>query len=516
MWMVTSFSLKNRGEGVKKLWVMILVCALMLHMLEGTLYAEDGGEMGSFGGISEGKNLPYTMDKYVVNGLKPQTVFAYKEVVFLSGTPVEFTGTITIVKGAVDYVKKPTGTYNETYTVKAENKATSATLTRAITFLTSYRVVEGEFKKQIVRSSRKTKWTESVTVGGKTYKLDETSSTYSKSSIEDLTPGVSYYNTTLSYLAKYTTSDTAAIVQMVDGNINGYSQPWSKVEAQDLTIQISDDGGANFNTVIHLKPFLEAKKTLYFDETDPFAISFAGTYNQRMERESTLSYEILSTDLPLTMAQKNGSSIIKSANEVEKLPIPENLDFIEGHWAEEDLKKLYSMEIFTEIPHQGMQVEAMPRGEFIKALCLAMNISTLKYEDATKNTLKIFGDVPTTHPLYKYIMAAYDAKLIKGIGEEFNIDVPITRQEAFTIYIRVIGLERLGITDSPQTPFVDDGKIAAWAKKEIMAGFKLGIIKGDQGGNVQPTKWMSKAESAAIINRLIDYLREEISQDYRK
>ncbi|MBC7960577.1 MAG: S-layer homology domain-containing protein, partial [Vallitaleaceae bacterium] len=80
----------------------------------------------------------------------------------------------------------------------------------------------------------------------------------------------------------------------------------------------------------------------------------------------------------------------------------------------------------------------------------------------------------------------------------------------------VIGLERLGVTGSPMTPFVDDAKIAAWAKKEIMAGFKLGIIKGDQEGKVQPTKWMSKVEAAAIINRLIDYLREEISLSYRK
>lgn len=514
--MVTLFSLKDRGESMKKLWVTVLLSALILQLLSASVLADDGGDMGNFGGISEGKNLPYTMSKYVDNGIKPQTQFAYNEVLFLSGTPVECTGTITVVKGVVDYVKKPTGTYTETYTVKAANKAAGASITRAMTLITSYRMIEGEFKRQIVRSSQVSKWTESIVVGGKTYKLDTASSTYSKSSLEDLTPGVSYYQTTVSYLAHYTSGDPKATIVMVDGTINGYSQPWSMVEGQDLMMEISDDGGVNFNTVVHLKPFIEAKKTLYFDETDPFAISFSGTYNQRMERESTLSYDIISSDLPLTDAQKQGSSIIKSANEIEKLPIPENLDFIEGNWAEEDIKKLYSMEIFTEIPHQGMQVEAMPRGDFIKALCLAMNISTVKYDDSTKNTLQVFGDVPTTHPLYKYIMAAYDVKLIKGIGEIFDVDVPITRQEAFTIYIRVIGLERLGITESPQTPFVDDKKIAFWAKKEIMAGYKLGIIKGDQQGKVLPTKWMSKAESAAIINRLIDYLREEISLNYRK
>lgn len=495
----------------------MLVFLLLLQMLSFNVLADDGGEMGTFGGISEGKNLPSTMDKSVDSGLKPKTVFDYKEVIFLSGVPVEFKGDITITKDTVDYVKNPKGTYKETYAIKpkSDNKDTNVNLVRNITFLTSYEVFEGQFKKQIIRSSEVTKWTESITVGGKTYAL-KNNSTYFKSSVEDITPGVSYYNTTLSYIARYTSSENEDVVMTVGGKINGYSQPWSKVEGQDINIKISHDGGNTDNTIVHLTPFLQAKKTMYFEQTDPFPISFSGTYIQRMERESTLTYEVSSSDQPLTTDQKKGSYIIKPANGIEYLPIPENLGFMEGHWAQEDVRKLYSMRILTEIPHQGMQVEAMPRGEFIKALCLAMDISTAKYEGTKKSTFQLFGDVPAAHPLYKYIMAAYDAKLIKGTGEKFGVEIPISRQEAFTIYIRVIGLGDLGVTEGPQTPFVDDSKIAVWARKEIMAGYKLGIIKGDKEGKLQPTSWMSKPESAAIINRLIDYLRSEISKDYRK
>lgn len=111
-------------------------------------------------------------------------------------------------------------------------------------------------------------------------------------------------------------------------------------------------------------------------------------------------------------------------------------------------------------------------------------------------------------------MGAYDAKLIKGTGEYFSVDVPITRQEAFVVYVRVIGLERLGVSQSPVTPFVDDDAIAPWAKKEIMAGYKLGIIQGDDQGRLLPTRWINKGEAAAIINRLITYLRHDIGQDY--
>ena len=104
--------------------------------------------------------------------------------------------------------------------------------------------------------------------------------------------------------------------------------------------------------------------------------------------------------------------------------------------------------------------------------------------------------------------------MVDGTGENFSVDAPITRQEAFTIYVRVIGLERLGVMTTLQTPFRDDAQIAPWAKREIMAGYKIGVILGDSDGNVKPTQWFTKAEAAAVINRLINYLRTEIGRAY--
>jgi len=492
----------------------LILAILILGLNSTVLYADDGGDMGFFGGISEGSKLPYTMDKYVDSGVDEKTTFQYKEVVFISGEPVEFKGTITVEKDDEDIMDEQSGVYEETYEVEAFNDEYSASLERTIEFNTSYRIIESNFKKQIIRNSYVTDWEETILIDGTEYELNADRSTFSKSSAEDLTPGVSYYDTVISYNAKYITSDDEEINISVNGNIYGYNQPWSKVESQDLTMEISSDDGESLDMVIKFKPYLEAKKTIYYDKTSPYPISFGGTYNQIFERQSSLTYNVITTNHKLKSSQKYGVETINTVNEVEKLPIPNNLEFVEGHWAEDDIKKLYSMEILTEIPHDGIQYEAMPRGEFIKALCLAMDIDVSKYENI-KNPVTVFGDVPPEHPLYKYIMAAYDAKLIEGVGQNFNVAVPISRQEAFVVYVRVIGLERLGVTENPITPFVDDGSIASWARQEIMAGYKLGIIKGNAQGEVQPTQWISKAEASAIINRLIDYLREEISIDYK-
>lgn len=500
---------------MKRILANILIITVILSFFSVDIYGQSD-ELGFFGGISEGTNLPKTIEKYVENNTTGAKELQYKEVVFISGEPIEFEGTIRITSDDDVVNKNPFGSYRERYDVTATNVERNASLDRNIQFDTSYRVIEGEFKKQIIRDSKVTSWDETIEIDGVEYELDERFSTFSKSSAEDLTPGVRYYNQSISYNAEYLSSENEKVEIITEGSIYGYSQPWSKVESQKLTMEITGDNREGM--VIELSPTFEAKKTMYYDLAAPYPISFEGTYNQRLEREASLDYNIITYHPELTDKQKSNSILINTSNEIEKLPIPENLEFMKGHFAEEDIKKLYSMEILTDIPNEGIKFQAMPRGKFVKALCLAMNIDTSFYEDDRNEDewQQVFGDVTPDNPLYPYIMAAYDAKLIKGTGENFSVDVPITRQEAFVIYIRVIGLERLGISENPQTPFVDDREISSWARKEIQAGYNLGIIKGDNNGRVLPKQWISKAEAGAIINRLIDYLREDIAKDYRK
>lgn len=497
----------------KTLWITCMLLAGIF--ITGITVKADAGDIGYFGGISEGTNLPKTIEKHVP--VKPSTskTLRYKEMVYISGEPLIFTGTIKVTKDDSDVQTKTSGSYTEKYEIDATNAETSGKLDRTIQFTTSFRVVEGHFKKQIVTDSKVTNWNEKITIGSDTYTLNDDFSTFSLTTVEDVTPGVSYYNTSVYYTAQFTTNNNKEISIKNYGGIYGYSQPWSKVESGELTMEIIRD---DWQMTVLLNPSLEAKKTMYYDKTIPYPISFDGTYNQRLERDASLKYRINTYHPELTEAQLENSTRIESAIQIEKLVIPAGLDFIEGHWGEEAIKELYSLEVFTETPYRGMEVEAMYRGDFVKAICKAMNIDTSKYTDMKNGEEKpiVFVDVPPEHPLYPYIMAAYDAKLINGSGARFNVAVPIQRQEAFAIYIRVIGLERLSITDQPVTPFKDDHKISDWSRKAIQAGYRLGIIQGDSAGNVNPDKWLSKVEAGKIINNLIDFLREDITESFRK
>ncbi len=498
----------------KTLWVKF-VLLVFAYSLMGITARADAGDIGYFGGISEGTNLPKTIEKHVP--VKPSTTktMRYKEIVYISGEPITFTGTIKVTKDDDDVKIKPSGSYTEKYEIQATNMEKDSVLYRNIKFITAFRVVDGVFKKQIVTDSKVTSWEEEIEIGSETYILNENFSTFSLSNVEDLTPGVSYYNTSINYSAQFQTNNNEEVIISNNGAIYGYNQPWSKVEAGELTMQVIRD---DWQMEILLNPSLEAKKTLYYDKTMPYPISFDGTYNQRLERDASLKYSINTYHPELTEAQIESSTRIVSAIQIEKLIIPVGLEFLEGHPAEDDMKQLYSLEVFTEKPYRGMEVEAMYRGDFVKTICLALNIDISKYTNMKNGQTKpiVFEDVPPEHPLYPYVMAAYDAKLINGSGDRFNVAAPIQRQEAFAIYIRVIGLERLGIVERPVTPFADDYKIADWARRAIQAGYKLGIIQGDSEGNVNPDKWLSKVEAGSLINRLIEFLREDITESFRQ
>lgn len=497
---------------VRKVQTLLLIICMVVSMLQISVYGSEG-DMGFFGGISEGEYLPRTAEENVPfpNGGTPN--YSYKEVIFITGEPIVVTGTILVDINDAKLDVDSEGLYTEKYTVSASNADKNVTLNRTIELDTIFEYKEGvQFSKQLVKNSQIASWSETITTDTTQYSIDRDTAIFSKSTVEHITPGVTYYSTLISYSATFNDAEGNAIDTVVSGEIYGFKQPWSTVETQQLVMNLQSDP-LDLSMEVILNPRIEAKKSIYYDENEPFPISFGGTYNQRMEKEASLDYKVTTYHPELTPSQLENSVLITTANILEKLPIPEGLDFIEGHWAEDDIKKLYSMEILTEPPHDSMQFEAMSRGSFVKALCLAMNIDTSAYAEPTDKSPQVFGDVNYEHPLYKYVMGAYDAKLVEGTGENFDIDVPITRQEAFVIYIRVIGLERLGVTSNPITPFVDDAKIADWAKREIAAGVKLGIIQGDNG-YVKPLQWISKAEAAAIINRLVDYLREEIGKDY--
>lgn len=477
----------------------------------------DLGDFGFFGGISSGRKLPKTteliLEKQDNKNKKDDLEAVYKEIMFLSGVPTTFEGNLTVQDKSKLDDTKTADTYDITYKVDSNASTDSDNkVSRNIKYTVNYRI-EGN---QYIKDYEVDKWNETITIGGTNYVLDDTQSESNVSVIESHTPGVTYYKGNISHKAVYTL-DESKVIWELSGTFYGYNCAWSSTETHRIDGTVTTDG---WQMQYQIRPSVSVGKTLQYSENEPTAISFSGNYREVMQNYSGLSYDIYTMPKVNTYnVPKTGTESIETYNNFEQLIAPD-LGFLKGHFAEADIKKLFAMQILDGEPTYYQPSQAITRGQFVTMLTKAVK---LPIEDTTKKKSRkksqvvniVFPDVTETRQEYPYIMAAYKAGLAVGRDNgHFYTDSPIERQEAIVILLRTLGLENLGLSPTPMTSFTDDQYIASWAKKEVYAAARLGIIAGDSDGKFRPKSYVSKAEAAAFVNRLVTYMRSDLHTDY--
>lgn len=123
--------------------------------------------------------------------------FQYKEVVFLSGKPVVFVGTVNVKIDEKQEEKKAT----YTFTLSPEDIDIEGKLTRKVTLITTYTPVTG--KGQTIANTKVTRYTENVTIGQDTFKLTNSDIQFSQSDIIDNRPAIDFYSGNIQALKRY-------------------------------------------------------------------------------------------------------------------------------------------------------------------------------------------------------------------------------------------------------------------------------------------------------------------------
>ncbi len=488
----------------------IIALLLSVVVMNVNVYARVG-DMGFFGGISEGRRLPKTTEELLYIESKNDE-FPYKEIIFLSGEPIEFTGLIKVGTES-DSTSDDAGSYSEAFKI-SNSSATDpdAKISRDITFDVNYRKVDN----QTIKDYKVNKWKEEITIAGTKYNLDDDLSHFNMSILEIKAPGVTYYRGDISKKAVYSTGEDM-VTESVSGSFHGYGSPYSATETHRL------DGVVNNNDLwqmqYQIRPSVTVEKVLSYEKNEPQLINFLGNYREVIQNRSGLQYNIYTKPLEFYNTPNFGGATIESHKVFEQLIAP-SMEQLRGHFAEYDVKKLFSMEILEGDTKFYVPNQAITRAQYVTMMAKAIKVPTDKYinKEKSKGALindVVFSDIHPDRPDYPYIMGAYDSRLAIGTGNGYySPDVQITREEAITILIRALDLSRLGLDPTPVTPFVDDNKIADWAKSSVYASQRIGLITGDQNGNFNPKSYITKAEAAVIVNRLIDYMREDMQVDY--
>jgi hypothetical protein len=482
------------------------------------------GNIGFFGGITEGIRLPKTTETLTTDTVRrsrvADIVTPYKEVIFIDGTPIEFEGTLTIRKDRDIISDVPNGTYRVTYTVTTPRTINQhASLSRTIAFdVTWYRPE----KYQIIRDFKVVTWTEEIIVGGLIYRLDSNLSFFEISILERWHPGVTYYKGNSSYRAVYNGRET-----VVEGNSEfyGYWTTWSHAETHILNEQVNHfkwEGNGlvyDWGMAYEVRPSVSAYKTLQYSLNQPYLISFSGNYQEILTTESGLSYNIYHLPNHLYGTPTYGTATLPTPNVFANLPFIDTTIYA-AHYAHGDIARLYALNIID----IGLPVtmynptHLITRGEFTMMLVKALNLAIDPIPVSTNRRHAperiVFPDVQREHPAYDYIVAAFDRGLVSGRGNGlFEPQEFLTLEESIHMIIESLGLLNLGIPTN-MTPFTDHDDISVWARQAMYAGRRIGLFSTHADGTINPKMFIDKGAAAAIINRLIDYMRFELKIDY--
>lgn len=500
----------------KKIVALFTILSLLLPV---TVFARQG-DSGYEGGISSGEVLG-------------KTTYEYQEVCFVTGQPVLFKGTLMIKKSLKNEL------VNTVYTYYLKNVDKDATLNRVVTYSTK---LTEKSNGQVVEETSFTKTpTETVKVGDVTYILRNYD--FTRSAIIDSKPAVNYYAGNTWGKKTYQIggrTDGGTVTVEATGEFYGYDQYWGNTEVQTINYLIEGEQRKGdiidrWGGTASVSLSSSITKQLKYVANEPDQISFDGGYVQVQYNNSILEY---ACQLPEFDASGiSTDNLISTADSLQletfpvqtRLPVA-NLTHLRGHWAENDINVLYSLEVFkgndtifnpeqliTRAQFMALIVEAAKEVPLDPALVKKTPTRSSSRGKSKEVVISPFVDVSTEHLYFPQIQSAFNRGMVQGGGNgTFNPNGTVTLADALTVFVTALGLDSLAPNPNAVTTFRDNDQIPAYARSSVYVAQKIGLIQPDAWGYLNPNKKLEMADAALLLNKFIMYMRDGIKKDYRE
>ncbi|SFK80632.1 S-layer homology domain-containing protein [Paenibacillus sp. 1_12] len=176
---------------------------------------------------------------------------------------------------------------------------------------------------------------------------------------------------------------------------------------------------------------------------------------------------------------------------------------VSTHWAKEDVELLASKLIVKGIDDKNFAPDkSITRAEFAALLVRSLAL--------TENVKKGYKDVGLTEWYSGSIGAAQEAELING--DEFGNFKPndlITREQMVTMIARALSfVGKIENTDtSVLSKFTDHNEISEWSQEAVARLVQTGIVRGVSSHVFAPQDHATRAQSAAMLKRTLQYLQ---------
>lgn len=173
-------------------------------------------------------------------------------------------------------------------------------------------------------------------------------------------------------------------------------------------------------------------------------------------------------------------------------------DVAESDWFYDAVKYADENGLFSGITETTFAPNtAITRGMLVTVLWRAENQPVVNY-------LMTFDDVDTSAYYGEAVRWAASEGLVKGYSdEEFASDKPISREEMAAIINRYADYKVLKLdTEGNLSKFTDEDMVSAWAKENVEWAVGNEILSGKGNGILDPQGNTTRAETAAILQRL--------------
>lgn len=231
-------------------------------------------------------------------------------------------------------------------------------------------------------------------------------------------------------------------------------------------------------------PF-ESLQIVYSDGIEVKAAESSGGGGGGKSISTSQSYPGSSSGSVVTTPQTPAAPVVP-----DKPQIKEGFTDISGHWAEQNILSLEKAGVISSAEKYRPD-DSVSRAELVILVIRAKGIEIESYKDS-------FADVNSADWYADYVETALKAGIIAKADSFRPLD-SVTREETAKILADVNGLSSDTVAD-----FKDMDMVSPWALKYVNAVYAHGIFLGDTNKCFNPLSQLSRAEAAAIIDRLIN------------
>lgn len=211
--------------------------------------------------------------------------------------------------------------------------------------------------------------------------------------------------------------------------------------------------------------------------------------------------------VPTKVVQKDGSyyAVINSLTNSTYSLVWHPVEFQDmvGHWAKTAVNNMGSRMVIEGSGDGRFGPDAaVTRAEFAAILVRGLGIRP-------EAGAAPFPDVPESAWYSSAIRTAHSYRLISGFEDSlFRPNDRMTREQAVVMLSRAMAITKLeaevpATAEDVLSPYSDAADVSEWAASSMAEVVRAGLVSGSGGDLLMPQAWITRAEVAAILERLL-------------